>query len=286
MSGVPIANRARSYGSPSTSTECSRQFRAARSKVAKCCCASAPIRNLSKEMGRMAVLLGVRVGSRNPYQSASAVGSPQGHVRTFLSALFSAMAAVALLGSPASSADANDVRNITVRVGPQLEEIFKERQFKDPNIHAATTYFEGQKLKPYIPGLTELTVQNFKTNEINNLFIMPFAESTPVPGQQHVVVSAAGAKGSAVVLGTILEAPAGSTDPKEQKPPVVKEEYRVIDGKVQPGNHALAKWILCTLGTCMTGVACFAAGPDPIAVGCLCFVCAGGAITCSKDLLD
>jgi hypothetical protein len=285
MSGSPIASYARSYGNPSTSTECSRHPRTARTSAARVC-SSAESLNPSKEVGRVAILLGIRVGSRNPYQSASAVASPQGYSRALLSALFSAMVGLALLNSPASAADANDVRDITVRVGPQLEGMFKELRIKEPNIRAATNFFEDQKLQPYIPGLEELRVRNIKTNEFTDLFIIPYSESTPMPDVEHVVVSVTGTKGSAVVLGTIAKAPAVSSDSKEQKPPVVKEEYRVIDGKVQPGNHALAKWILCTLGTCMTGVACFAAGPDPIAVGCLCFVCAGGAIACSKDLLD
>jgi len=73
---------------------------------------------------------------------------------------------------------------------------------------------------------------------------------------------------------------------KEQKPLTVKDEHRVADGKIQPGNHALEKWVLCTLGTCMTGVACFGGGANVLSVGCLCAVCVGGAIACSKDLYD
>lgn len=231
-------------------------------------------------MGYMAFLSSVRASGRIHHQRASAVGSSQGYGRALLSALFSVMIGLALLNSAADAADANDVRDVTVRAGPQLEGMFKDLRVKEPNIRAATNFFEDQKLQPYIPGLEELRVRNIKTNEFTSLFIIPYSESTPMPDEEHVIVSATGTKGSAVVLGTIAKAP------KQQRPPVVKEEYRIIDGKVQPGNHALAKWILCTLGTCMTGAACFAAGPDPIAVGCLCFVCGGGAIACSKDLLD
>jgi hypothetical protein len=43
---------------------------------------------------------------------------------------------------------------------------------------------------------------------------MPFADTTPVPGLQHVVVSAEGTKGATVVLGTI--SPPSSADLKEQ----------------------------------------------------------------------
>lgn len=234
-------------------------------------------------MGCMGVLLGVRVGGRNPHQSAVAISSPQGNAWTLLLALFSAAAALTLFGSPTMAAEANDVRDVTLRAGPQLEQVFEARRKENPDIRAAASYFEDQKLKLYPPGLAALTVRTINTNETTDLFIIPFSEPIPPPGLQHVVVSVAGTNGSAVVLGTIAET-------KEQNPtavkPVVKEEYRAVGGKIQPGNHALAKWLLCTLGTCMTGVACFAAGPDPLAIGCICAVCAGGAIACSKDLLD
>ena len=142
----------------------------------------------------------------------------------------------------------------------------------DPNIRAAVDYFAKEfNLKLYYNGLAELKAQSVKTKENFTFFFIPFAEPTPKPELQHVVLSAEGPKGRVVHLATI------STQPNE--PPIVKDEKTVVDGKIQPGKDFFKNWAKCTVATCVAAITCIIAGPTWPA--CVCLQCGGAAIGCA-----
>jgi hypothetical protein len=177
---------------------------------------------------------------------------------------FFAAALLVTLAVPNCSAQALDPKeftDVTLKTGSQLKDRL-DQLFKDRDVTAAGRYFEERKLLPQADGLAEITFRTVITKETYDLFFIPFAEPRPrLPDVTHLAVSAAGPKGSRVVLGTIAA---------EGKEPVVKDENVVVEGKVQPaqpGQAFLKNWLKCAALGCLQAGACFAGGP----AGALCF---------------
>jgi hypothetical protein len=106
------------------------------------------------------------------------------------------------------------------------------------------------------------------------MFFVPFGEPTPTAaagGPKSLVLSAQGPKGSRVILGTI------ST---ETKPPTVKEEHAVLDGKILPSEDHLKKILSCSFIGCVGAAPCFL---TPGSIPCFCLGCGGVAIACALN---
>jgi hypothetical protein len=185
------------------------------------------------------------------------------------------LGAIALLTFSLGPTLAADITDVTLRSGPQLKEHFNE-VVAQPNVRAAVRYFDDRKLSPDVAGLTELTFRVEKDHF--DLFFIPFSEPIPqagTPQQRHLALSATGPKGNQVLLGAI------ST---EVKPPELKEENVVVDGKVQPGNGRLKNVVKCSLLGCVpAGLGCLYGGPSW--APCFCLWCGGAVATCSLSEL-
>ena len=256
MSGRPIANQARSYGSPSTNTECPSQFRA---------------------VPRGTATYGSSAQDYDPSRKAGHVGNMRTHRpdrrldipfhSQFLAILASAATLLAAFCAPCAAAD---TANITVVTGPQLTGRLYEEQKQNEDSRVAVRYFEERGGKVYLDGLSIVQFQSNK--EDYAIFFIPFipAEATVKDGQERpVVLLAKGPKKSKTLLGTIVPRPNG--------PPEVKDEKVAANGKIESGNGELRNFLKCTTKDCLTAaLVCLAtveAWP-----ACLCLACGVGLV--------
>jgi hypothetical protein len=175
----------------------------------------------------------------------------------------------------------NDIADVSLRTGAQLSQRL-DQLLKTRNVSAAVRYFEERKMRPVISGLAEVRGSRVSTKQSLTLSIIPFTEQsgsdvdkgggiTSTLPLQSIVLSAEGAKGSTVLLGTILV--------QDKAPPEVKEESRVEDGKIVPGQGLLRAWLECSSYGCVpAALGCLTGGPGW--AGCFCFWCGGSALAC------
>jgi hypothetical protein len=112
---------------------------------------------------------------------------------------------------------------------------------------------------------------------------VPFFEGAPKEGQHDLVLSAEGPNGTNVLLGTVAAESKEAQEVKSENV-VVKDEKAVKDGKVQPGNGQLRKFLGCTAAGCLAGgLRCLVGGPTwPV---CFCMGCGIGAVQCGLTIL-
>jgi hypothetical protein len=266
MSRSPTANHARSYDNPSTtSTEYSRQPKAARGSATKRCFAQ----NTST---KVASLVDLHSHGRDrwlavPFCSQITI---KPRLDRFLAILASAAVLIAALCAPCLAGD--QPTNITIVSGPQLKErLGEERKTENGNI--AIRYFEDSGDKVYVDGLTAVQFQ--LSNQDYSVFFIPFqAAATSKEGQpaEHpVVLAAKGPKGSKAHLGTVISRP--------KEPLEVKDEKVVVNGKIEPSKGEMIKFLRCTIKDCLgSSISCLAVGEGwPL---CLCLGCGAGVVTC------
>jgi hypothetical protein len=214
---------------------------------------------------------------------------------------------------PSNPIRAADVADITLRSGPQLKERLSQ-VMADRNGKAALDYFGNTKLYPEWDGLTEVRFRVLNTRDHFSMFFIPVAQrresedldhraptvaarvplpaprheaderpdprrrgrvdvssaEVPTEGLKHLVLVAEGPKRTLVLLGTIVT---------EAKPPEVKEESVVIDGKVRPGQSQLKSFFKCSVVGCVpAGAGCLLGGPSWLP--CFCLWCGGSVVSC------
>jgi hypothetical protein len=238
-------------------------------------------------MGYAAHLLRIWAGSRNTHRPLYQVAFPRKPIPRSL-ALLGAIAAVVLCSSPIrAQGEGEGFTDVSVRTGADLSG-YLEQLMKQPDLRVAIRYFEDQKARPDLKGLADIQGRNVKTNEKVRLFFIPFAEPTPTPGVLKLVVLADGSQGPKVLLGTASEevprAGEERAPPAQERKIVVKDEHLVRDGKIEPGNGALQKFLLCTFGGCLAAVPCLAAGITPLTIGCVCATCTGIGLSCYAQI--
>jgi hypothetical protein len=155
-----------------------------------------------------------------------------------------------------------------VRSGSQLKERVSELITNNPNVRAAVKDFEDRKLFGSYGELVEIKVRVNNGPGFSTLLFIPFAE--PDPQLKHFVLLAETPKSSRFLMGTI------ST---ESRPPEVKDEKLVVDGKIEPGKGSLSNFLKCSVVACApAGLGCLYGGPSWLP--CFCLWCGGGLLTC------
>jgi hypothetical protein len=203
-----------------------------------------------------------------PHQIVAERRAPLG--QCFAAAVFVSLAAHNFPAHALDAPDPKDFTDVTLRTGSQLKGRLDQLLKEQPNIRAASRYFEDRKLLPQADGLAEIRFRTTKTKENYGLFFIPFAEEKPVVGQTHLAVSAEGPKGSRVILGTISAEGNEST---------AKDEGVVVDGKIQPPDQPfLRNWLKCSLVGCAQALSCVLSGPAWPA--CMCLACGVSVAGC------
>jgi hypothetical protein len=262
MSGGPIANEARSYGSPSTSTECPSEFRRAWG-------GAATDRSSAQDDGPSGKV--DHVGNVRAHGFHRRLGVPfRSQVAgAFLAGLAGATALLSAFCAPCAAAD---ITNVTVITGPQLIGPLSQEEKQSEDVRAAVRYFEerGDKVNP-----NGLSVVRFQSNDEDYaMFFVPFVQAgaTVKDGQERpTVLLAKGPKKSKALIGTIVPQPKG--------PPEVKDEKIVTNGKIESGNGEMRNFLKCATKDCLTSALLCLATAEGWPV-CLCLGCGIGLATC------
>jgi hypothetical protein len=173
-----------------------------------------------------------------------------------------------------ATASAAEISDITLRSGSQLKDRIGQA-YSNPNFKAAVEYFGERQLRIDYDTLVEVKFRADRKPEIYDLLLVPFSEANRNPAEKHLVLLAETPKNSKVLLGTI------ST---EAKPPEVREEHVVIDGKVQAGQGSLKNFLKCSGGGCApAGLGCLYGGPEWLP--CFCLWCGGSLVACGLEEL-
>jgi hypothetical protein len=177
--------------------------------------------------------------------------------------------AIALIGASNPSCAA-DIKDVTFRTGDQLKERLSQAM-AEPNVKTAVLYFGDSKLRLDYNGLTEIKFHVDNNPDFFSLFFIPFEEPDPKSGLKHLVLLAEAPKSSRVLLGTI------STD---AKPPEVRDEKLVVEGKIQPSpKGTLKNFFKCSVVGCVpAGLGCLYGGAAWLP--CFCLWCGGAVVTC------
>jgi hypothetical protein len=191
-----------------------------------------------------------------------------------------------------------DIVDVTLRTGGQVKDHFSAAT-SDRNFRIALDYFEKNNLRPELDGLVEIKFRQSYEIGFYNLLLAPFRPNLPTfkdsdtdQKEKYLIVYAerpqerAGSPGRPgiadtpdlqpkVLLGTI------ST---ETKPPEVKQENIVADGKLQAGKGHLKSWFRCSaIGCVPAGLGCLYGGPNWLP--CFCLWCGGSVVACGINEL-